>query len=278
MRPSEIYPGYQEEILDWRAARDASIRRENSWLALAGLFWLKEGENRLGSDPSSDILLPPRLPAQLGSIHFDGKQAVLHPETEHVLQVNGRRPGKGPLKSDVEKDPSFITVDGIQMVLIQRAGGAAIRLWDNERSERHLFPSREWFPVNQALRLHARYTRFNAPHEAMLPNVFGEMEPAAMHGQVAFEIDGRTYTLDASEEEDATLSIHFQDLTNRNQTYPSGRYYDTQDPPTDGQVVLDFNYARNPPCAFTPFATCAFAPPGNHLPVSIEAGELYPRR
>jgi uncharacterized protein (DUF1684 family) len=103
------------------------------------------------------------------------------------------------------------------------------------------------------------------------------MEEAAMHGQAVFEIDGRTYTLDATEEEDGTLSIHFQDLTNRDRTYPSGRYYDTEEPPGGGQVILDFNYARNPPCAFTPFATCAFAPPGNHLPIPIEAGELYPR-
>lgn len=264
--------------MDWRAGRDASIRRENSWLALAGLFWLREGDNWIGSDPSSDILLPERLPARLGSIFFDGKQAVIRVSPENGVDINGEPAGERPLKSDIEKDPSFITVDDIRMVLIQPARGTGIRLWDNQRTERELFPPREWFPVNEALRLLARYTRFDSPRKAVLPNVFGEMEEAAVHGQAAFQIDGRIHTLDASEEEDGTLSIHFQDPTNRDRTYPSGRYYDTEKPPSDGQVILDFNYARNPPCAFTAFATCAFAPPGNQLPVPIEAGELYPRR
>ena len=278
MTASPLPSQYEQEVLRWQADRDAAIRRENTWLALAGLFWLNEGDNSIGSDPESDIKLPERLPAHLGSIYFDGKQAKLRASREAGIKINGEAAHEEVLQSDVTDEPSFITVEAISMVLIQRASGTGIRLWDNLRSERRLFPPREWFPVNEALHLQARYILFDSPHVVMLPNVFGEMEPADMHGQVVFEIGGQPYSLDATEEDDGTLTIHFQDLTNRDRTYPSGRYLDTAEPPSEGQVIVDFNYARNPPCAFTPYATCSFAPPGNHLPIAIEAGELYPRR
>jgi uncharacterized protein (DUF1684 family) len=261
--------------MKWHAEREHNIRKENCWLALAGLFWLKEGENRIGSAPGNDILLPERLPASLGSIHLQGRQAVLQTAGDSNLQVNGSEMTQTLLKSDLEESSSFITLDGIRMVVLDRPSGMGVRLWDNLREERRLHPPRQWFDINEELRLPAHYVRHAEPRKVFLPDVFGEMEESRMDGSVSFEIDGRPLTLEASEGQDGRLEIHFQDLTNKKNTYPSGRYYYSPEPVMPGDFVLDFNYAYSPPCAFTPFATCAFAPAENHLPVPIEAGEIY---
>lgn len=271
MNPSE----YEEKLLKWHAERENSIRRENGWLALAGLFWLKEGENRLGSRSGSEILLPERLPASVGIIHLDGKQAQLEVEEGVSLKVNGESMTRAALKPDRDGSPSFITLDGLRLVVINRPAGMGVRIWDNLRAERQGHPPRQWYPINEALRLPARYERYAEPRNVLLPDVFGDMLEAGMEGRVSFELNGQTYTLETSEDEGG-LEIHFHDLTTGKTTYPSGRYYYTFEPIPEGPFTLDFNYAYNPPCAFTGFATCAFAPAENHLPFAIEAGELFP--
>lgn len=271
-----ITPEYEQALMAWRASREKSIRRENGWLALAGLFWLNEGWNRIGSEPGSDILLPDRLPASVGSIHLEGKDTVLTVEPGVAVKVNGEAVTQVTLKPDRDETPSFITLDGVRMVLIDRPAGMGLRLWDNEREERRLFPPRQWYPTNEALRLPARYEVHSEPRKVLLPDVFGELLESQMEGQVTFELDGKTHTLQATRDEDGHLDLNFADLTNGKGTYPSGRYYYSAEPVPVGDFILDFNYAYSPPCAFTPYATCAFAPAENRLPIPIEAGEIYP--
>jgi uncharacterized protein (DUF1684 family) len=270
-----ISPEYRQKVLQWRSERETSLRKENGWLALSGLFWLKPGENRMGSDSANDIVLPRRIAASLGTIFFDGKQARLKVQDGLGVQVDGQPVTETGLQTDRDGAPSYITLDGISMLVIERPNGMGLRLWDNQRPERRLFPPREWFPINDSLRLPARYERYAIPRQVLLPDIFGEMQEAEMQGQVSFELENQLYTLDVSELEDHGLEIHFQDLTNGNQTYPSGRYYYSSEPVTGEQITLDFNFAYSPPCAFTEFATCVFAPPGNRLPVAIEAGEVF---
>jgi uncharacterized protein (DUF1684 family) len=270
-----ISPDHEQKIMKWRAERDESLRRENSWLALAGLFWLNQGRNRIGSDSSNEVVLPERFPAWLGSIQLDGKQASLQLEAGLTVEVNGTAVAQSQLKPDTDENPSFISRDNIRMVVIDRPSGMGIRLWDNERVERRTFAGRQWFPINEALRLPAQWARYAEPRRVMVPDVFGEMVEDLVHGQIDFEIGGRPLTLQASQEDDGRLVFHFMDQTSGRETYPSGRYFVTPEPVSQGEFTLDFNYAYNPPCAFTPYATCAFAPAENHLPVPIEAGEKY---
>jgi uncharacterized protein (DUF1684 family) len=266
---------YEQKVMQWRSEREATLRRENGWLALAGLFWLREGENRIGSGPDNDILLPRRFPGSLGSIRLEDKQTSLKLESGQVVDVNGSPVEAAVLHADIEEDPSFISLDDMRMVVIKRPNGIGVRLWDNQRTERQTFPGREWFPVNEGLRLEARYTRHATPRVVLVPDVFGAMLEAKMHGELSFNIQGQPFTLQASEDPDGGLEVHFQDLTNGKSTYPSGRYLYLDEPVHEGSFTLDFNYAYNPPCAFTAFATCAFAPQENQLPVPIEAGEKY---
>lgn len=267
---------YKQKVMEWRAERDAMIRAENGWLSVAGLFWLKKGENTFGSDASSDIVLPARAPASLGTFAYDGTEVSLKVTPGLVLHVNQQPVEKEiRLRSDVTSDPSYITLDTLRMVVIERPQGVGIRLWDNLRPERRIHPPREWFPINEKFRVPARYLRYTAPKEVMLPDTFGEMQSGAMDGQVTFELDGRIFDLDVTELEDHRLYIQFRDKTSGQETYPTGRYYYTLDAVQDGRITLDFNFSYSPPCAFTDYATCLFAPEQNFVSARIEAGEYY---
>jgi hypothetical protein len=267
---------YEEDLLKWRAARDAGIRAENGWLALAGLTWLKPGANTIGSDAASDVLLPRRAPASLGRFLNEPGGVKFQPAPGSAARVNGE-PVSDPLlmRTDVQADPSFVTLDGMRLAVIERPSGIGVRVWDNQRPERRLHPPREWFPPDRRFRVLARYLRYPAPKPVLLPDTFGETIEGTMDGQVSFGLDGRTFTLDVTELDDGRLDMQIRDRTSGKETYGSGRYYYTDEPVVDGQITLDFNYAYSPPCAFTEFATCVFAPQQNFIDARIEAGELY---
>ena len=155
-----------------------------------------------------------------------------------------------------------------------RGRGYAIRIWDNERSARITLPPLKWFPVNKHFRVTARYSRYKQPQVMGHPDTFGEMVEDRIDGYVTFRFEGKTYKLDVSETKDHKLFIKFRDQTSNKESYPPSRYQYTE-PVKDGKVVVDFNYSYSPPCAFTEYATCIFAPPQNTLPFRVEAGEIY---
>ena len=268
---------YENSIRKWRQEMDTNLRRENGWLALAGLFWLRNGTNIIGSDPESDILLPGRAPARLGTFVFDGNNVTLTVEASLPVEVNGVASTSALLDADQEDVPSFITFNGMRMVVVRRSKGVGIRVWDNERVERRSFPSREWYSVKKEFRVPATYTRYETPKIVKMPDILGAILDEPMQGFVKFELGGKEQQLMVEELPDHRLFIQFMDPTNLHGTYPSGRYHYT-DAHENGRVSVDFNKAYSPPCAFTRFATCTFPPQENHLEVAIEAGELFPEQ
>jgi uncharacterized protein (DUF1684 family) len=263
---------YEEEILDWQKCSDEGIRRENGWLALAGLFWLKEGKNGIGSDPECQILLPDGAPPRVGEIHFDGKKATLH-TAGGSIEVDGQPVTKTDLKPDTAGEPSKIRMDAISLVLIERGGRYAVRMWNNNRPERRDFPPRVWFPVNPALRIDARYSPYPVPKKILLPDALGNQREAQMDGSVTFQFQREIFRLDVSKE-DGELFIMFKDATSGKETFPPGRYLTAELGKTNS-IVLDFNKSVNPPCAFTDYATCLFATKENELDFRVEAGEKF---
>jgi Uncharacterized conserved protein len=266
---------YINSINKWRQEVNNNLRRENGWLALAGLFWLRKGENIIGSHPDSDIRLPARAPRRIGTFEFDGNNVTLNVEIDLPIEVNGVVTRTALLDADQEDVPSFITFNEMRMVVVRRSKGVGIRLWDNTREQRRTFPAREWYPVKEEFRIPATYTRYEQLKIVKMPDILGAIQDEQMHGYVTFQFKGQNYELIASEEPDHRLFIQFMDLTNGKPTYPSGRYYFTDAHKEGQQFFLDFNKAYNLPCAFTEYATCTFPPPENHLKVAIEAGELY---
>ncbi len=265
---------YINSVLKWRQEVDANIRRENSWLALAGLFWLRKGENIIGSDHECDILLPDRAPKRLGTFQFDGNNVTLNVEANIPVEVNGTATKTALLDADQEDVPSFITFNDMRMVVVRRSKGVGIRLWDNTREKRRTFPPREWYPVKEELRVPATFIRYDTPKIVKMPDILGAILDERMEGYVTFSLNGQKHELVVSELPDHRLNIIFIDLTHGNPTYPSGRYHYT-DAHNNGKVFIDFNKAYNPPCAFTDYATCSFPPQENHLKTRIEAGEIY---
>jgi uncharacterized protein (DUF1684 family) len=254
---------------------DNNLRRENGWLALAGLFWLRKGTNLIGSTRACDILLPSRAPARLGTFEFDGDNVRLNIEADLRVEVNGISAKSALLDADREDVPSFISFNDMRMVVVRRSKGVGIRVWDNTRAARRLFPKREWYPVIKEFRIPATFTPYETPKIVKMPDILGAILDEPMQGYVSLELGGQKHELIVAEEVDRRLFVQFMDLTNGNPTYPSGRYHYT-DAHENGKVFIDFNKAYSPPCAFTEYATCTFPPQENHLNIPIEAGEIYP--
>lgn len=265
---------YENEILQWRAEKYNALVGENGWVALAGLFWLEEGRNLVGSNPMCEVVLPEHAPTFLGVVELKGRKILFQAAEGVRALVNGRGVQKAFLKSSKDPKPSFITWNQLRMVIHEHGGKYAIRLWDNGRQERFKLPPLKWFPINKKLRFNATYTRYPNPQTSPLDDSTGETSEDRFDGFVSFRFEGKTYKLDVSETKTKKLFIKFRDGTSSKESYPPSRYYYTE-PPQIGKVILDFNYAYSPPCAFTPYATCQFAPPQNTLPFRVEAGEIY---
>jgi uncharacterized protein (DUF1684 family) len=186
--------------------------------------------------------------------------------------VNGRPPTRALLKPDSSGPPDLLRVRGLTMYVIQRGNRFGIRLKDKDSEMRRKFTGTQWFPVKEQFRVTAKYVPYDPPKKISIPNIVGGVEEETSPGYVEFTLGGRQYRLDPVSEGESLFFI-FKDQTAGKETYPPGRFLYTS-LPKNGEVILDFNQAVDPPCAFTPYATCPLPPEQNQLPVRIEAGEL----
>lgn len=271
---AESGQSYVQEIQKWRDGYEADLKQDNSWLALAGLFWLKEGENPFGSGPANAIVLPAgSVPDLAGTFVFHDGKSGLVPAAGVPLLLNGKPVlAETAVNPDSSGNPDRITLGRLTMILIQRGKRYGIRLWDNGNPARREFRGAHWFPAKECYRITAVFHSYPQPKMIPILNILGDTEPNPSPGYATFDIGGKPCQLEPVLEDDK-LFFMFKDTTSGKQTYPAGRFLYT-DLPKDGKVVLDFNKAHNPPCAFTPYATCPLPPRQNHLPLAIEAGEL----
>ena len=260
--------GHRKAVEAWRDQRYARLRGETSWLTLAGLGWLKPGVNRVGSAADADVVLPGG-PAVAGTVTVDGIRATADGAFVH----DGQPARTLELASDADGEPTMLALGPLWLCVIDRGGRLAIRTWDTEAPARAAFDGIDHWPVGAAWRLEARFEAM--PGRTIdVPDVFGATDPQPSPGDVAFEVRGVTHRLQALPGGDAgELWLVFGDATNRHETYGGGRYLYTAAPDAGGTVVVDFNRAYNPPCVFTPFATCSLPWPANRLPIRVEAGE-----
>ena len=265
---------YAAAIGQWRRDQDAELRADDGWLSVVGLFWLVPGANRAGAGPGSEVALPAgRAPARAGVFQFAGGQVTFAAQAGVPMRVNGRAVTTAPVR--LRPDIDRLVMGDFTMFVITRGERTGIRLLDRNSEARRTFTGREWYPVQPALRISARWVPYNPPRQMPIVNVLGDRSLVPSPGYAEFTVDGKTVRLEPTAEPgDAQLFFNFRDQTSRTDTYPAGRYLYAPRP-TSGQVDLDFNRAVSPPCAFTAFATCPLAPRQNDLPVRIEAGEKY---
>jgi hypothetical protein len=266
---------YEDEVHQWRQRVETALRGEESWLSLAGLFWLAPGENSIGSRRHSKILLPPgTAPEVAGSIDFDGRRAVFHAVPGVDAHSGDESVGDLALQPDTSGTPTRVRLGDVTFVIVVRAGRWGVRVWNRRHPARTAFPGRRWFPIHEHWARPARFVRFDPPRSIMTQNILGDSETTACPGLVDFDLDGAAASLLVTDADADGLFLIFADPTNGSTTYPAGRFLATA-PLEGGHVLLDFNRAYNPPCAFTPFATCALPPAENHLTIPIQAGEMY---
>ena len=258
---------HASEVEAWRAGRYAALMRDTGWLTLAGLGWLKLGENRVGTAPDVNVRLPSG-PEVAGTITLVDGRAVANGAFTH----EGAPARDLELVSDHDGDPTMLELDDLRMCVIDR-GRLAVRTWDLASEQRRAFAGIDHWPVDPAWRLEAR---FDPTPDARIsvPDVLGTVDEQASPGTVAFEVDGAQHRLQGlSGGPNGELWLVFGDETNRRETYGGGRFLYTDAPAADGSVVVDFNRSYNPPCVFSPFATCPLPWPANRLPIRVEAGE-----
>lgn len=266
---------YQKDTLEWRNVMDAALREEDSWLALAGLFWLEPGHNSFGTDASNDIVLPnASAPECIGHFELLDGTVKLTVNVDAEVKVDDEVIKEAVLQPDMSGSPNVVTIGHLTMVVVERGDMYGIRLWDNSRAERKTFEGRHWYPIQKEYRIEGKYHRYDSPEAFTIHTTIGnDVEQQAL-GYVSFALDGNECKLLAFESYNSRLSLFFKDLTSGKQTYPSGRFL-VADQPEGDALVVDFNRAYSPPCAFTDYATCPLPPVQNHLKVSVEAGEIF---
>ncbi|MBI1757369.1 MAG: DUF1684 domain-containing protein [Fimbriimonas ginsengisoli] len=263
---------YRAEMAKWRAEQEADLKKENGWLSVAGLFWLAEGDNTVGSGASCKIRLPGSAPADVGVLSRNGEHVRLRVAAGVAVTVGGKPVTDQELKTDAKGSPDRVKVGDLTFTIIQRGARIGVRLFDPNSKARRGFTGLHWFPVDPALRIKAAFNAYAKPKMIPITNVLGDVRMAPSPGYVEFKVGGRKMRLIA-ETTDTGLFFNFQDRTSGKTTYPAGRFLDAPKP-SGGFVAIDFNQATNPPCAFTSFATCPLPPAGNRLGVAIRAGEL----
>ncbi|MBI5214720.1 MAG: DUF1684 domain-containing protein [Ignavibacteriae bacterium] len=269
---------YQKEILQWQKERDERLRREDSWLTLIGLFWLKEGENKFGSDSANAIILPEgKAPKYAGSIYLEKGNLRLETIQDLGLKIKDSVVINSTIQSDGEgtTNPTIMNLESLILYVIKRGEQFGVRLKDKESSARVNFKGMEYFPINPKWRIEAKFEPYTPAKLIPISTQIGTVVNDSCPGAIVFDLDGQSYRLDAVIEEPGAkeLFIMFSDETSGKETYGNGRQLYCDLPDANGNVILDFNKAYNWPCVFTPYATCPIPPRQNHLSMRVEAGE-----
>lgn len=263
---------YAKEIEAARAARVARLTTADGWLTLVGLHFLPAGESTIGSAKDNAIVFASG-PAHLGKVTLaeDGRVSIaLAPSAE--ARINGRAVMTAALPVS-EGRPVVVTAGTLSFFVIERGGKKALRVKDSAAERRTHFLGLDYFPTDPAWRIEARWVPFDQPREISIANILGQMESAIVAGKAVFEHEGKQVELLPIEDGDGgPLFFVISDLTSGKETYAAARFLYAE-PPVDGKLALDFNTAQNPPCAFTPFATCPLPPKENRLPFAVTAGE-----
>jgi uncharacterized protein (DUF1684 family) len=275
---TQAQESHQQSVDAWHASRVARLKSEDGWLSVIGLDWLKPGENTLGSAPGSTVLLPAgTAPAKAGLLVLEGGSVRLRPLPGSGLLLNGKPASEAVLKTDAEGKPDLLRAGRVTFHIIRRGTRFGVRLKDPETPARKAFHDVPRYPVNAAWRVVADFVPYPTPQTREIPTVLGTTEPMTTPGLLKFRVGDQEVSLEPMVEdpEHPELFIIFKDATSAHGTYPAGRFLYAE-MPKDGKVVLDFNRAINPPCAFTLFATCPLPPKQNQLAFGVPAGEKDP--
>jgi uncharacterized protein (DUF1684 family) len=279
---AETPSSYTHEIEQWRADRVARLTGPDGWLSLIGLEWLHEGANRVGSAASNDIVLKAG-PAHLGTVTLAADGTVrIALDKDSGATIDGKPVAEATLIDDMHAaagaEPTTVRFGNASFFVIDRDDRKALRVKDVDAEARRGFLGIDYFPVDPAWRIEAEWVPFVPEHDLEIGTAIGTIDKVKVPGKAVFHRGGHTFELlPYQEEPGGELFFVIADQTSGKETYGAARFLYAALPASGldkpGKVVLDFNRAYNPPCAFTPFATCPLAPPENRLDIAVTAGE-----
>lgn len=273
--------GWRKEVDSWRAQREHELAAPDGWLTLVGLEWLKVGVNSFGTAQDNAIKIRAQAPAHFGLLTVSGSTVqLLSPSGGFPpdFQLDGKPAREGTLSAD-DARPSTLTWHGLTMVVLPRGGRYALRIKDADSPTRTGFHGLHWYAPDPRFRVTAKWIPYATPHVEKIPTIINTTLDMPAPGIAEFTLDGKTLRLEPVFEggEKNKLFFILRDQTSRTTTYEAARFLHTGLPSNGagqpGTLTLDFNELYNPPCAYTPYATCPLPPEQNRLAVAIEAGE-----
>jgi uncharacterized protein (DUF1684 family) len=271
-----------DDLLPWRVERARGLSAPDGWLTLVGLDWLKAGRNSIGLAADNSIRLKGHAPEHLAVIEVNGSQLkLLAPKGGFpaFAYLNGQPAHEATLNPDDVKPTSLLTTENLSLVVLHRGDRFALRIKDAQAATRTSFKGLRWYPPNAAYRVTAKWIPFTPAHTEKIPTAIGTTLDMPAPGLAEFKMDGKTVQLEPVLEDPTSKELFFilRDATSRTTTYEASRFLYTGFPDhgldQPGTLVMDFNRLQNPPCAYTPYATCPLPPYMNRLAVSIPAGE-----
>ena len=271
--PAPTESAHRNEIETWRQQRVERLRGPTGWLTLVALDWLKEGPNTLGSAPDNSIVLA-KWPAHLGTVVLDKGKATITIDKRADATIDGEKKSEAVLIDDAKANKTVVATGNVSFYLVERGARFGLRVKDSEAPTRLNFVGLDYFDIDPSWRIEAKWEAYDPPRIVEEPNILGEFEKVVVPGAAVFERDGKTFRVEPVIETpgDVNLYLVFADRTSGKETYGAARFLYTE-PPKDGKVIIDFNKAYNPPCVFTPYATCTLPTQQNRLDVRVTAGE-----
>ena len=270
---------YLAEITKFRQDREATLKGDAGWLTIAGLWFLTQPRTTFGSDPLNDIVFPASAPPRAGIFEMRNGKVTVTAAEGVTFELNGKPVTKMELKSDVPGPADRLMLGTDLQFWVHNSGQRlSIRLRDQNSVLRKEFTGLTWFPIDPAYRVEATYTPFDQPQIVDVASLVGDSDKTPIPGLVKFTLKGQDYALEPfAEPDDPQFWFVFRDLTSQKETYPAARFLYAP-APVNGKMILDFNKAVNPPCAYNPYTTCPLPTEQNRLRTRIEAGEMYESR
>ncbi len=280
---------WKKELVEWRAQQAVELQKPDGWFALVGLEWLQPGDNSFGSAPDNQIHLPAGAPPHLGILRLSilslgGMTITLRPPPGGFpdgFLIDGKPAEPQALATDPDSDKNNprLTMGSLSMYVIHRGDRYGLRIRDSKSAALTRFHGLKWFPPNAKYRVTARWIPYVPPRSTTLSTLIGTSYSQQVPGAAEFTVAGKTYRLEPVMEDPAEAKLFFilRDTTSKSTTYGACRFLYTGFPDRGlaqpGKLVLDFNRLENPPCAYTPFATCPLPPARNRLPIPLPVGE-----
>ncbi len=265
-------PSHEDQIKEWRQSRNARLASDSGWMTLVGLEWLQEGENTVGSDPTSTAKIPGG-PANWGTLFLNGDELRFTPAAGSGVTVNDATVVDAMLVADNQGTPSVVRSGDLSFYVIFRES-YGLRIKDRKAPALLDFSSVPAYPIQQDWKFDARFIPAADDQTIEIANVLGYLSPTPVYGYAEFEREEQTYRLLGLGDENAeSMWFLFADRTSGKETYGAGRFLYSDGLPENGRVLVDFNKAYNPPCAFNDYSTCPLPPQENRLDLPVTAGE-----